>query len=172
MKALLVGEMPNRASDRHYAFPLGGAVAQSLCQMAGISPQEDGSRYGKWTWALYEAFDAINAIEHHGPWDSDAAGARLAQEIESDCEVVVLLGRRAHSAYVRMTAPAESNLVPLGWHQWRVDLLAPTARREVVVVPHPSSLNRIYNEAEPRRRTGKILREAIDKAHQLEETRL
>jgi hypothetical protein len=172
MKALLVGEMPSRTGDRYYLFPLSGAVAQSLCQMAGIPPQEDGSRYGRWTWALYEQFDTVNAVERHGPWDSDAAGARLAEEIESDREVVVLLGRRAHSAYVRMTAPAESNLASLDWYRWRVDMLAPTARREVVVIPHPSSLNRIYNEAEPRRRAGEVLRQAIEKATQLHETRL
>jgi hypothetical protein len=172
VKPLLVGEMPSRASDRYYQFPLSGAVAQSLCQMAGISSQEDASRYSKWTWALYESFDAINAIERHGPWDSALAGERLAEKIESDREVVVLLGRRAHSAYVRMTAPAESNLTTLAWHEWGVDLLAPTARREVVVVPYPSALSRIYNEAAPRRRTGRVLREAIEKAHQLAETRL
>jgi uracil-DNA glycosylase len=172
VKPLLVGEQPSRSGDRYYMTPLSGAVAQTLCQMAGIPPQEEGSRYGVWTWALYENFSCLNAMERHQPWDSQKAAAHLREEIESDDEVVVLLGRRAQSAYCAMNQPAETTIAKLHFYQWRVDLSSPTARREVVVIPHPSSLNRMYENPRDRERAGKILRQAMEKAAQLYETRL
>jgi hypothetical protein len=172
VKPLLVGEMPSRAGDRYYKDPLSGAVAQSLCQLAGIAPHPEGTRYGRWTLALYERFDTVNAIERHGPWDSRLAAKHLADKIDSDCEVVVLLGRRAQSAYVRMYEPATTPLAKLGYFTWRVDMVAPTARREVVVIHHPAKNARMYEHSAPREKAGKILREAIDKASALYETRL
>jgi uracil-DNA glycosylase len=175
MKPLLIGEMPSRSGDRYYAFPLSGAVAQTLCQMAGIPPQAEGTRYGKWTWALYDAFDCVNAIERHLPWDSDAAAEHLRETFaraSSEYEVVVLLGRRAQSGYVRMTFPAESAVSKLGYFEWAVDLNSPTARRQVVVIPHPSSLNRAYNSQHARWRAGIELQAAITMAKQMHETRL
>jgi uracil-DNA glycosylase len=181
VKALLIGEMPSRSGDRYHAFPLSGAVAQTLCQIAEIPPQNKGSRYGRWTWALYDAFDAVNAIERHSPWDSDVAAAHLREVFESsseDYEVVVLLGRRPQSAYVRMTYPATSPVArgedgsSLGFFEWVVDTNSPTGRREVVVIPHPSSLNRLYNVANTRWRAGLTLQDAIRRARQMHETRL
>jgi len=181
MKPLLVGEMPSRAGDRYHAFPLSGAVAQTLCQLASIPPEPEGTRYGRWTWALYERFDCVNAVERHGEWSSYAGSERLKKvfaEASEDYEVVVLCGRRPQSAYVQMTFPAESPVArredgaSLGYFEWVVDTNSPTGRREVVVVPHPSSRNRMLNSAHERWRTGLVLNEAIEKAKQLEETRL
>jgi hypothetical protein len=62
-KPLLIGEAPSKSGDRYWMFPLSGAVAQTLCEMAGISPQPGGSRYGRWTWALYDHFECENLIE-------------------------------------------------------------------------------------------------------------
>jgi hypothetical protein len=173
MKPLMIGEMPSRSGDRYWEFPLSGTVARTLCRMADIpfDPESDG--LARWTWALYEHFDTVNAIERHGPWDSAIAAQRLRDEIEADREVVVLLGRRPQSAYCSMQHPVRNTLLTkLPFYQWRVDMLAPTARREVVVIPHPSALNRIYEEPRERARAGKTLREAIDKAAALHETRL
>lgn len=172
MKALLVGEMPSRAGDRFYSFPLSGAVAQTLCQMAGVPPQTEGTRYGRWTWALYEAFGCVNALKRHQPWSSEVAAARLRSAVEDDREVVVLLGRRPQEAYALMTEPATSSVNALEFYKWVVDGNSPTGRRQVVVIPHPSSLNRTYNDPTERRRAGKILCEAMDKARELEETKL
>jgi hypothetical protein len=172
VKPLLVGEMPSRTGDKYWRFPLSGAVARALCRMAGISPQEGHTGLAQWTWALYAHFDTVNAIKRHGPWDSDAAGARLREKINPDYEVVVLLGRRPQSAYCAMTRPAHSTIAKLDFYTWRVDMLAPTARREVVVIPHPSELNRLYEDPRQRERAGSVLREAMEKAKQLEETRL
>jgi hypothetical protein len=44
MLPLLVGEQPSRTGDRFHEFPLSGAVAQTLCQMAGIPPDSEGTR--------------------------------------------------------------------------------------------------------------------------------
>jgi hypothetical protein len=173
VKPLLVGEMPSRTGDRYYEFPLSGAVARTLCRMAGIPPDPESTGLAQWTWALYEHFDTVNAIERHGPWDSQKAAARLREEISSDYEVVVLLGRRPQSAYCSMEQPIRNiMLAKLHFYEWRTDLLAPTARREVVVLPHPSAFNRTYEDPRARERAGKILREAMEKAAQLEETRL
>lgn len=174
MKPLLVGESPSRSGDKYHAFPLSGAVAQTMCQMAGIPPEPDGTRYGKWTWALYEHFDTINAIERfprHGFLIAEAA-ARLREEIESEREVVVLLGRKVQHAYADMTAPAESLVEYVPFFHWIVDQNSPTARRQVVVMPHPSALNRMYNFPAERRKAGKVLNEAIAKAKLLHESRL
>src|ERR1044072_108786 len=170
--------MPSRSGARYWRFPLSGAVAQTMCHLAGIPAQPEGTRYGKWTWALYERFDCVNAIERHSAWDSEKAAENLREEIESEREVVVLLGRRPQSAYVRMTYPADSPVArgedgaSLGYFQWVVDTNSPSGRREVVVIPHPSSRNRMLNNAWERWQTGLALNAAIAKAKQLEETRL
>jgi hypothetical protein len=172
MNPLLVGEMPSRSGDRYWEFPLSGAVAQALCQMAGIPPMPDESRYGQWTWALYEQFDCINAIERHQEWNVRHAANRLRHEIEEDREVVVLLGNRAREAYVAMTEPAASPFDDVGFYEWAVDDSSPTGRREVVVIPHPSALNRTYHNVHARWRAGLVLQAAIEKAKQMHETRL
>lgn len=172
MKPLLIGEMPSRSGDRYWMFPLSGAVAQALCQMADIPPQSDGSRYGKWTWALYEHFDCINAIERFQKWNERHAANRLRAEIEPDREVVILLGRLAQDAYVRMQHPATSMLDRLDFFKWVADPNSPTGRRQVIVLPHPSSLNRVYHEDRDRRRAGCALRRAIEDAARMYETRL
>lgn len=177
MNPLLVGESPSRSGDRYWRFPLSGAVAQTLCQFAGIPPQKGGSRYGRWTWALYDVFDCVNAVERYpvGPWPSQEAAEHLReamQEASEPYEVVVLLGRRAQQAYVDMQAPALTPVEDAGFYRWVVDGESPTGRRHVIVLPHPSALNRVYNSAAARQKAGRYLREAITKAVELHETRL
>lgn len=172
MLPLLVGEQPSRSGDRYHHFPLSGAVAQTMCQMAGIPPQEGGSRYGMWTWALYERFDCANVIARHKPWNASEAAAAIAGLIEPSREVVVLLGRKAQRAYVDAQAPGDSVLDGARWYEWRVDPASPTGRREVVVIPHPSGLNRTYNSPDDRGRAGRVLRDAMEKACALEATTL
>jgi uracil-DNA glycosylase len=173
MRPLLVGEQPSRTGDRYWEFPLSGAVAQALCQMAEIPPEPEGTRYGRWTWALYERFDCINIIERYEPWDAAKAATSLdfASGI-AESEVFVLLGRRAQQAYVDMQAPGESVLDGADWFEWKVDPSSPTGRREVVVIPHPSARNQTYLADRMKVRSGEVLRAAIEKAKQMEETRL
>lgn len=180
MKPLLVGESPSRSGDRYWQFPLSGAVAQTLCQFAGIPPQSEGSRYGKWTWALYEHFDCVNVVERYpgGGWTSDVARRaavhlrEVMQEASEPYEVVVLLGRHAQQAYVDMQTPALTPVEDVDFYRWVIGNESPTGRRHVIVLPHPSALNRTYNDGSARQKAGRYLREAIVKAAELYETRL
>jgi len=140
--------------------------------MAGIPPEKDGTRYGRWTWALYEHFDTVNALERFQPWNERKAAECLRDEIEDRREVVVLLGRRAQEAYVRMQHPAESVVAGLEFFSWVVDVNSPTARRQVIVLPHPSSLNRMYHNDRQRGLAGRALKTAIEDAARMHETRL
>jgi hypothetical protein len=172
VKPLLVGEQPSRSGDHYWEFPLSGAVAQTLCRMAGIPPRPNESRYGRWTWALYYRFHCINLIERYRPWDAALAVEGLRDGIGAEDEVVVLLGRKAQQAYVDMQVPGESVLDGLDFYEWVVDPASPTGRREVLVLPHPSALNIIYKERGIRSKAGRLLKEAIEKAKQMHETRL
>lgn len=175
MLPLLVGESPSRSGDRYHHFPLSGAVAQTLCTLAGIPPLEGESRYGQWTWALYDKFDCVNTLDRYprtGGWPRDLAARSMAGLIEPEREVVVLLGRRAQTAYDDARAPAAPLLLGREMSEWVTDKASPTGRREVVCLPHPSGLNRQLNDASVRLRMGQVLREATEKASALEETRL
>jgi hypothetical protein len=82
-RPILLGEAPSRAGDRYHAFPLSGRPARVLCELAGIPPQEEGSTYGRWTWALYERFECRNLFERYAdatPWSAPRAreAARVA----------------------------------------------------------------------------------------------
>jgi hypothetical protein len=169
VKPLLIGESPSRSGDRYHAFPLSGAVAQTLCQLAGIPPQAEGSRYGRWTWALYERFDCVNALKRYpsGGWDRDAAAARVGRLIEPERRVVVLLGRRAQTAYVDSLAPASSGMLAREYFEW-VEDTTPDGARHAVALPHPSGMNRMLNDSSIRRRMGDVLRDAQAKAQMLE----
>lgn len=175
MLALLVGESPSRTGDAYHHFPLSGAVAQTLCTLAGIPPKEGESRYGQWTWALYAKFDCVNTLARYpktGGWPREKAARSMAGLIEPWREVVVLLGRRAQTAYDDAREPAAPLLLGRELFEWITDEASPTGRREVVCLPHPSSLNRQLNDVVVRRHMSETLREAMEKASLLEETRL
>lgn len=174
MLPLLVGESPSRTGDRYHHFPLSGAVAQTLCTLAGIPPLEGESRYGRWTWALYDKFDCVNAVERFpgGAWPCRLAAKTVAGLIEPQREVVVLLGARARQAYDDAREPAAPLLLGRDLFEWVADEASPTGRREVVCLPHPSGLNRQLNDRRVRVRMGSTLREAMEKAAALEETQL
>lgn len=78
-RPILLGEAPSRVGDRFHMFPLSGRPAQVLCGLAGIPPQDGGTRYGRWTWALYEHFDCRNLIDRYAdaePWSVPVARDR------------------------------------------------------------------------------------------------
>jgi uracil-DNA glycosylase len=170
----VVGESPSRAGDRYHHLPLSGAPAQTLCTLAGIPPKADDSRYGRWTEALYDKFDCVNAVRRFpsGGWPRQLAARSVAGMLEPEREVVVLLGSRVRTAYDDARQPATPLLLGRDRFEWIVDIDSPTGRREVVVLPHPSGLNRMLNDPATRRRMGEVLREAIEKAAQMEATRL
>jgi uracil-DNA glycosylase len=170
---IILGEAPSKSGDRYHAFPCSGAVAESLCKMAGIAPLAGESRYGQWTWALYDHFECENLIERWpGPQGRGSAfpldvARPLAVEILPRLEgrVVVLLGSRLKSLFTIVT----ENYV---WHERAVVYDGHGVVRQascmVVAIPHPSGLNRALNDPAERERSGEVLREAMARARMLE----
>jgi hypothetical protein len=167
MKPLLIGDMPTRSTDRYWETPLSGRAAQAMCQMAGFPPESVEGRFEPWTEALYKRFDCINAIERYEKWSLEKATHRLTSLIGSEREVVVLIGSRVREAYCAMTYPADSKLASAAEYLWISDKLSPSACRKVTVISHP----RVVADNQ-RWKIGLVLREAVDKASQLEESRL
>jgi hypothetical protein len=134
--------------------PLSGPPARVLCELAGIPPQPDGSKYGRWTWALYERFECHNLIRRYAdaePWSRERAAARaeeFAMEYARSDAVVVLLGRRVAEAF--------QFLPP--WGEWDVG-----EGGAWVALPHPSGLNRTMNSPEVRALVGRVLNEAMQR---------
>jgi uracil-DNA glycosylase len=155
---LLLGESPSRSGDAYYRFPLSGRVARTLCELAGIPPDEEGTTYGRWTWALYARFECRNLFQRHAqatPWSVPAARARAITLTAALCgDVVVCLGRRVHAAVYGALGEA-----PPGFHVWEtIPLLGDEDALRVVAVPHPSGLNRLLNDPAERARVGETLR--------------
>jgi hypothetical protein len=147
VRPMLLGEAPSRSGDRYWRFPLSGTVARTLCKMADIPPEDEGSRYGVWTWALYDRFECVNVFERYAqatPWSAPRARERVAS-MEMP-PVVVLLGRKVQAAFC---------LRPLDFFEW-----AHEGARSFVVIPHPSGLNRVLNDPEQRAMCGCVLNEA------------
>lgn len=151
---LLIGECPSASGNRYYHFPLSGAVGKRLCEFAGIPPDDEGSKYGKWYWALRERFDCINAIEKYEdstPWRPEVARARVWHYLdENPADVVIALGVRAMEAL----AP---NLRGIKWFEHKR-----SEGRHVVMIPHPSTRNLLYNYEATRNQAGVVLRTAMN----------
>lgn len=148
---LLIGESPSKSGDRYHMFPLSGAVGKRLCEFAGIEPEAKGSRYGRYYWALRDHFDCVNLSERYpGKMTKDVAqkGAlRLGLEGELWGRTIICLGRTVANA--------------LGFSSLPFYTEQPyTADSTLVVIPHPSALNRLYNAEEERHRASCILRKA------------
>jgi hypothetical protein len=167
MKPLLVGDMPTRATERYWNRPLSGAYAKTLCRAMDI-PESDS--YARWTWALYDRFECINAFPHHSAWDHESAARSLAHKITARHEVVVLFGRKVQKAYADMNSPATSEIENADFYEWNIDILSYTGRRQVLVLPAIRVIKGL--DSEHRRLTGRLLNEAIEKAEQMHETRL
>lgn len=153
---MILGEAPSKSGDRYYLAPLSGEVGKRLCTWAGITPLEKGSEYGKYYWALREHFELRNLLERYpGPRGKGAAfpaaaarRARLALEPELRGRIVVLLGRRLAHLFD----------MPGVFFQWR----APAGGvAGMVVIPHPSGLNQVYDDRGARDAAGRVLVEAM-----------
>lgn len=188
---LLVGEAPSKVGDRYHAFPLSGRPAEVLCKLAGIPPEPEGSRYGKWTWALYSKFTCRNVFERHAdatPWRAPEARGRAIELLTAEQpRVVVCLGRRVQAAvygaldfrtvkgkgsawgglfgnYGAWVSPHMRNPDVVQRDGSRVRYHETAADPWLVTIPHPSGLNRLLNSPAHRAACGKILREALELA--------
>lgn len=161
MKPLLLGEAPSRRGDRYHRFPLSGTPAKTLCKCADLPPDGDAADIGSWTWGLYEHFETLNTIERYAdayPWSSVRAQERWKAFVEDRGPrplIVVALGRKAADAIGISGRP---------WGFW-----VEAGLTQKVVAPHPSGRNRLMNEDANREMLGRILREALDRAHRIPE---
>lgn len=159
MKPLIIGEAPSRAGNRYWQFPLSGLVGKRLCIWAGLSPDDGGSPYGRYYWPLRERFDLMNLIERWpGPQGRGAAfpaeQARVAfTQLDLRGRVVVLLGRRISDAVG----------LQIDFYDW-LGKDTCSLGCDLVAIPHPSGLNRRYNDDEHVLNTERTLREALRRA--------
>lgn len=167
MKPVILGEAPSRTGD---AFrPLHGAPAIRLAEFAGLRPKEPAG-IDDWYAALSRSFDPWNLLpaypgpagEGHGaafPLDQATKRWERVSHLLAG-RVVVLLGARLAGLVLGNTRVRR----PEVWaYRWQVLPLegGPAA---VAAIPHPSGLNRVYNDEGERRRAGRVLREALDLA--------
>lgn len=172
MKPLLVGDQPTRAGDQYWSQPLSGVFARTLCRIADLGGPSSRDALDGWTKTLCEHFICVNAQQRYGAWNSTAAAARLSQVVMPKHEVCVLFGRKVQQAFANMTFPAESPVLDAEFYEWVVDPLSPTGRREVVVLPPPAAVKPLTAQLHHKRMIARVLREAIDKAKAMHETRL
>lgn len=170
-RPLLIGESPSKSGDRYWQFPLSGRVAKTLCELAEIPPQDEGSRYGRWTWALYDHFECVNLFERYASftapgWQGRGVqnAARIIGETKGDSLVIVCLGRKVQAAVLRYFGEH----VAFGgsdFYDWNIGE-RPTDKKLVdfVTIPHPSGLNRLLNDAEHREQCAAALQEAMHRA--------
>lgn len=155
---LLLGECPSKAGDRYRDFPLSGAIGKRLCEWSGIEPDLEGSRYGRYYWALRSEFDCLNTLERYTePWDAGAARERIVAYFREEDEVpprIVCLGRRAAAA---MGVPDREP-----WGAWlpRLPGIAELLGTRIAVLPHPSGRNLLYNDDAMVELARRVLREA------------
>lgn len=159
-RPLLLGEAPSRGGDRYHMLPLSGPPARVICLQAGIPPQEGGTTYGRWTWALYDRFECANVFERYRdatPWSAPRARERVASVSDTLRDrVVVCLGRRPQAAVYGGLGLGD----PPDFYEWTF-VAGPFLRLAVATIPHPSGLNRQLNDADERARSGETLRFAL-----------
>lgn len=165
---ILLGEAPSKSGDRYHMFPLSGAVAQTLCTLAGIPPQEEGSRYGRWTWALYEHFDCGNLIER---WPG-AQGSGSAFPLDVARPLAIKTLEQFQQRVVVVLGSRLAGLFSVNFYEWSDHAVVTRPHPggllrcecQIIAIPHPSGLNRTLNDPSQRQRAGDALKEAMRRA--------
>jgi len=165
MKPLILGEAPGKGkaivAD---LFPLSGPVGVTLCQLAGLedealSTRPGTSRYGHYYWTLKRHYDLDNLLEEYPGRAGKGAAfpvdvARQVAEQRRDewhGKVMILLGARMKRVFFTQRVPFYE------WFWW------PYYGTSVAAIPHPSGLNRAYNEQSHKDRARLILQQAIER---------
>ena len=147
VKPLIIGEQPSKNGNPD--TPVSGRIGERLAEFMGI------------TYMEYDMlFERVNLLpireEYTGSgkeWDADRAKARaieLSAAFESG-QVVLLLGKRASTAF---------GLSDEYFLRHKVN------GADVYVIPHPSGLNRWYNDESNKLMAQEFLRAIIERVYQ------
>lgn len=133
MKPLIIGEAPNRNGDP--ARPLGGACGRRLADLCGITPREFARRFQRVN--VLAAWPGAQSIKGATFPMSAArtAASRLRRRFVAG-RIVIVLGRRVARAFEVDGEYFEPQRV---------------AGATIVIVPHPSGVNRWYNSRQHER---------------------
>jgi uracil-DNA glycosylase len=171
MQPLILGETPSRSGDRFWRYPLSGDVGVRLALWAGLVPEEEGmdlKDYGAFYWPLRGAYDLANVIERWpgqgrrgrgADWPLDEAHRGLNRLLDNGVlprnRVIVCLGRRVLDLIVHRQ---------LDFYRW---VRFKGTGWQIAGIPHPSKLNRMYNDPAHVAAAGKTLRGAIKRAEKV-----
>jgi uracil-DNA glycosylase len=138
-RPLIIGEAPSRTAGA--ARALDGRSGERLARLLGVGLDQ-----------LLERFETANLLERWpGPAGRKGAAfpARMAREAAERVRLrgsVLLAGRRVAAAF-RLSAP---------YFEW-----ATLRGARVAVIPHPSGVNRWWNDPANRERAAAFLREVV-----------
>jgi hypothetical protein len=163
---LLLGEAPSRTGDRYYRFPLSGSPAKLVCDLLSI--RYSRAQYdGPW-WQVREHFEVANLIERYPGPQGRGAAFPIGPAREAWAElwptlsgrVVVLLGARLPGV-AGVWADEGESVFHQWWQVWSSSGVTLPEAATIVAIPHPSGLNRMYNDPAEREKTAATLRQAI-----------
>ena len=129
MKPLIVGMAPGHGDS---SKPIEGRIGRHLAQLSGMPYEE-----------FLERTERVNLVEHdvpRGSWPTEEARARakVLVQLFVPKRIVLLLGRPVAQAF---------GLGALDYFSpTRASLLGSSSPAIVYVVPHPSGLNRWWND--------------------------
>lgn len=165
-RALILGEVPPRprgsaeeAAAIARLYPLSGEVGVRLCQLAGLEPDAEGSRYARHFWPLKRAYDISNLLQTWpGPRNAPGAlfpHALACQAVEDRADewegrVIVLLGSRLRGLF--------SDQVYSHFTWWK------SGGARLVSIPHLEVSRPLYNDIHIRARARTVLQEAKEVA--------
>lgn len=151
-RPVMIGQAPSRIGDPR--TPCAGGCFQRLADAAGAGTHRERLRF-------YAAFVRLNVFTRYRGRDGKGDRFPMAEakdradgmRVWLDGRTVVLVGKSVACAF-RMSDPE--------YLRWTVDPPAPGAR--AVVVPHPSGVNRWWNDPENRERAARFLGELFEAA--------
>lgn len=150
-KPLLVGEMNPYGADPDYAlYPLPEhASGGRLQRILGLTRDE-----------YLDKFDRANLCE--GKWSMPAARRRATELLNGEHDVYILLGRKVADAFRHpgaspfTTSFSYRSLVVVG--DAEALLNPPLVQKVRVYLPHPSGLNRVWNDPHAADEARRLLR--------------
>lgn len=145
MRVVIIGEAPNAGvlPVRHPDV-LSGSIGRRLAEWAGVTFDE-----------YLERTTRVNLFDYQPQkWDREAArrkAAAIADELRIT-DVLILLGSRVAESFDVLDWP----MYEWKWYPFGDLLYVHTAR-----LPHPSGLNRAYNDPKQRALAGMVMSEAM-----------